>query len=268
MSKKDEVKEASTAVAAAANTAVGMAMDFSADAGMGTEGADKDSFAIPFLSVLQPLSPQVADGVDGAKPGKFINSVTGEMTDEVMFVPVAFQRRFLRWQPREKGGGYKGEFAPSAVETGTVEGLVKGDDGRYYIGGTNPKEHDQLKDTRNHFVLIVREDGSWTQALVSMSSTQIKVSKRLLSRIQGIQMKGPNGQMFTPPSFSHIYKAKSVKQSNDMGTWFGWDIEMAGLVQDADLYAAAKTFHAQIVAGKVDIAPPVNDDTHVSDQAF
>jgi hypothetical protein len=149
-----------------------------------------------------------------------------------------------------------------------VEGLVKSDDGRYYIGGTNPKEHDQLKDTRNHFVLIVREDGSWTQALVSMSSTQIKVSKRLLSRIQGIQMKGPNGQMFTPPSFSHIYKAKSVKQSNDMGTWFGWDIEMAGLVQDADLYAAAKTFHAQIVAGKVDIAPPVNDDTHVSDQAF
>lgn len=263
MSKKPDEKEVGTAVAAAMNTAVGMPLDFAADAGMGTEGADKDSFAIPFVSILQPLSPQVADGVEGAKPGKFINSVTGEMTDEVLLVPVAFQRRFLRWQPREKGGGYKGEYAASLVETGAVDGLQKSEDGRYYIGGTNPKEHDQLKDTRNHFVLLVRPDGTWTQALISMASTQIKVSKRWLSRIQGIQMKGPQG-MFTPPSFSHVYKAKSVKQQNDMGTWFGWDIELVSPVQDADLYAAAKAFHAQVAAGKVEVAPPVNEDEHVA----
>lgn len=240
--------------------AVASAINFMADAGMGTEGADKDSFAVPFLSILQPLSPQVVDGKEGAKGGKFINSVTEEMNDEVLVVPVAFQRRFLRWQPREKGGGYKGDFSPIDVETGKVEGLQRGDDGRLYIGGTNPKEHDQLKDTRNHFVMLVRPDGSWTQALVSMSSTQIKKSKRWLSRIQGIQIKGPNGAHFTPPSFSHIYRCKSVKEQNDQGSWFGWDIDIEGQVQDAELYAAAKAFHANIVAGKVDIAPPVSDD--------
>ncbi len=253
-------KETAVAVQEEKTTALAtMAIDFAADAGMGTEGADKDSFAIPFLSILQPLSPQVADGIEGAKPGLFINSVTEEMMPEVTIVPVAFQRRFLRWQPREKGGGYKGEYSPIDVETGNVEGLTKGDDGRYYIGGTNPKEHDRLSDVRNHFVLIVRPDGSWSQALISMASTQIKKSKRLLSQIQGIQMVGPNGARFNPPSFSHTYTAKSVKEQNDQGVWYGWDIHLNGPVQDAELYAAAKAFHAAIVAGKVDIAPPVGD---------
>lgn len=262
MNKKHDEKEvevAGTAVAAPASTAVGAVLDFAADAGMGTEGADKDSFAIPFLSILQPLSPQVAEGKAGFRAGLFVNSVTEELTDEVLLVPVAFQRKYMRWQPRELGGGYKGDFAPSAVETGAVEGLVKSEEGRYYIGGVDPKKNDQLKDTRMHFVLVVRPDGSWTNALISMSSTQIKKSKRWLSRIQGIVMKGPQG-MFNPPSFSHVYKAKSLRESNDKGTWYGWDIEMVGPVQDADLYAAAKAFHKQIVEGKVDIAPPVNDD--------
>lgn len=267
MAKKEE---AATAVAAAAQTAlaVNTAAMFEQDAGMGTEGADKDSFAIPFVSILQPLSPTVADGKEGHKAGLFINSVTGEVLPEIQIVPVAFQRRYLRWAPREKGGGYKGEFSPIDVETGKVEGLQKGDDNRYYIGGTNPKENDQLKDTRNHFVLLVRSDGSWTQALISMASTQIKKSKRFLSRIQGIQLRSASGAMFNPPSFSHMYKATSVKESNDQGVWYGWEIDMTGPVQDADLYNAAKAFHAQIVAGKVVVAPPVDETPEAGGDSF
>ncbi|HET8689559.1 MAG TPA: hypothetical protein VFM18_23360, partial [Methanosarcina sp.] len=87
MSKKE-----SNAVVEAQNTAVAMAMDFSADAGMGMEGADKTSFAIPFLTMLQGLSPQV-ESVEGAKPGKFINTITNELFDEVLVIPCAYQRR-------------------------------------------------------------------------------------------------------------------------------------------------------------------------------
>lgn len=238
-------------------TALAVAGMFEADAGAGLEGADKDSFAIPFLSILQPLSPIVAEGqIEGAKAGKFINSVTNQMSDVVMLVPVAFQRKFLRWQPREKGGGYKGEYSPVDVETGKVDGMVRTDEGRIYIGGSNPKEHDMLKDTRNHFVLVVKEDGSWSPALVSMASTQIKKSKRWLSRIQGVQLRNAAGQHFTPPSFSHIYKATSVREQNDSGIWFGWEIDIVGPVQDAELYQAAKAFHAQVAAGKVETTPP------------
>jgi len=267
--KKESKKEDGKAVGGGAVTTVdpkagalvaGVASMFEADAGVGLEGADKDSFAIPFLSILQPLSPIVAEGqIEGAKAGKFINSVTSQMSDVVMLVPVAFQRKFLRWQPREKGGGYKGEYSPVDVETGKVDGMVRTDEGRIYIGGSNPKEHDQLKDTRNHFVLVVKEDGSWSPALISMASTQIKKSKRWLSRIQGVQLRNAAGQHFTPPSFSHIYKATSVRESNDQGIWFGWEIDIVGPVQDAELYGAAKAFHAQVAAGKVETAPPPAD---------
>ena len=92
-----------------------------------------------------------------------------------------------------------------------------------------------------------------------MASTQIKKSKRWLSRIQGVQLRSASGAMFNPPSFSHIYKATSLKESNDQGVWYGWELDMVGPVQDADLYAAAKAFHAQIVAGKVSVSPPVDE---------
>ena len=94
-------KKTTTEVAVAeTNTALAvMAADFAADAGLGMEGADKSSFAIPFLSILQGLSPQL-ETVDGAKPGLFINSITNEVFKEVLVIPCAFQRRFLRWAPR------------------------------------------------------------------------------------------------------------------------------------------------------------------------
>ena len=68
-------KTQTTAVAEAKKTAVAMPLDFSADAGMGMEGADKSSFAIPFITMLQGLSPQL-ETVEGAKPGLFINTIT------------------------------------------------------------------------------------------------------------------------------------------------------------------------------------------------
>ena len=41
--------------------------------------------------------------------------------------------------------------------------------------------------------------------------------------MMGIKMQGKNG-LFTPPTYSHIYKLSTVQMSNDKGTWFGWDV--------------------------------------------
>ena len=61
-------------------------------------------------------------------------------------------------------------------------------------------------------------------ALISMKSTQLKVSRNWNSMMNSITLTGKNG-LFTPPSYSHVYKLKSVQQSNDKGTWFGWTID-------------------------------------------
>ena len=262
--QKKDAESTSTAVAEKKEFAVGAAMDFSADAGMGMEGTDKSSFAIPFITLLQGLSPQL-ETVDGAKPGLFINTITNELYSEVFVIPCAYQRRFLRWSPRASGGGYKGEYSPIDVETGNVPGMSEHGgiflmDVPANVAPFDPKGmplYDHLSDTRNHYVLVKSSSGSWQPALVSLSSTQIKKSKRWMSRINGIELTGANGKSFTPPSFSHIYKLKAVKEENSKGSWWGVDADLAGQVEDADLYGRARKFHSDVVAGAVEVAPPV-----------
>lgn len=229
------------------------------DAGAGLEGADRSTFAIPFIAILQGLSPQL-ETVEGARPGLFINTITNELAKELRVIPCAFQRRYLQWAPRDQGGGYHGEHNPVDIETGKVPGVTRGDNGRLELDG------DELKDTRNHFVLVQTPDGAWQPALVSLSSTQIKKSKRWMSRIQGIELKAPNGKPFTPPSFSHMYRLMAVKEKNSKGEWWGLEAELVGPVADSSLYAKAKAFHAQVVAGAIEVAPPINDDSSTDDK--
>lgn len=237
-----------TAVAVKEETALVVPMDdMMADAGAGLEGADRSSFAIPFITILQGLSPQL-ETVDGAKPGLFINTITNELYKEVQVIPCAFQRRYLQWAARSAGGGYRGEHNPVDVETGKTPGVVRDGDGRLKVG------EDELKDTRNHFVLVKSSTGAWLPALLSLSSTQIKKSKRWMSRIQGIELRAPTGKTFTPPSFSHVYLLKAVKEENSKGSWWGLDFDMVGPVAEAEVYAKAKAFHASVVAGDIEVA--------------
>lgn len=232
------------------------AIDFAADAGRGTEGADKASFAIPFIAVLQGLSPQL-ETVDGAKPGMFINTITNEVFKEVLVIPCAFQRRYLRWAPRAAGGGYKGELNPVDVETGKLPGVTQTPEGKRLIDG------DELKDTRNHFVLArSAETGVWQPAIISLTSTQIKKSKRWLSRIQSIELKDAQGRSFNPPSFSHVYRLTTVKEENEKGAWHGVEVNLVGPVTEAEAYGKAKAFHKSVTAGDVEVAPPVPETEH------
>ncbi|HET8689506.1 MAG TPA: hypothetical protein VFM18_23085 [Methanosarcina sp.] len=246
-------------------------MDFMADAGMGMEEADKSSFAIPFIIVLQANSPQL-EKLDDAKAGMLMNSITEELFksgEGVHVIPVSFQRRYLRWSPRSSGGGYKGEYNPIEVETGKIPGMSI-HRGMYLMdvpeGVTNPFDadgrplYDHLSDTRNHFILFQTKEGSWQPALISMASTQIKKSKRWMSRIQGVELTDPkSGRKFNPPSFSHVYLIKTELESNQKGKWYGLDINMAGAVTDPQLYQKAKDFNAQVMAGKVEVSQPADE---------
>jgi hypothetical protein len=234
-------------------------LDFSADAGAGLEGADKDSFALPFITILQGLSPQM-ETVEGAKLGKFINTITNGLSDKVDVVPVAFQRRYLEWAPRAKGGGFHGSHEVLEVESKNY--------GRDENNQLVNEAGNLLKDTRIHYVLVVNESGSFSPAIISLSSTQIKKSKRWLSLIQNIQMKDSAGRTFNPPAFSHIYTLSSLKESNDSGSWYGISVAMKKPVEDGQLYAAAKALNAQVASGAVTASAPPEAEAPVGDDKF
>jgi hypothetical protein len=93
------------------------------DAGQGFENADKDSFAIPFLRILQGLSPQCnkanPDFIRGAEQGMLFNTVTKEClaadgdTDGINMIVCHFDRKFTEWAPNR--GGFRGEHHPSSA---------------------------------------------------------------------------------------------------------------------------------------------------------
>jgi len=273
MSKK---QTAVTAPRAATAVVAPVAIDFASDAGAGMENAGQESFAIPFLSVLQKGSPQVDEAsgaaIEGARAGMFFESVTGRLfsgKEGVMVVPCSYRREFLRWAARANGAGFKGAYTPEMVADMRAKGQIVELDGRLYAPESdrtvNPERSDRFNDTRNHYVLMIdTESGAWTEALLSLTSTQIKKSKMLMSALASVKLKNVAGQMYTPPTFANFVRVTSVAESNDKGNWFGVKFELAGQVDRTEVYAAAKAFHANIIKGDVQVK---YDDTENSPTA-
>lgn len=238
--------------------------DFGAYANQGMEGTDRDSFAVPFLVVLQSNSPQCKKAdpayIPGAEEGNIYNTVTGEVFDGeegVVVIPCAFQRRYVQWVDRDAGGstggaGFRGEHMPNS---NAVLSAVLDNDGRLRVDDTTNKAGeyigDLLVDTRNHFVLLLKDGGEMVEmAIVSMASTQVKKSKNWMSRMQALKFKDKNGKLQTPPTFAMSYRLTTVPESNDQGSWFGWKIEPEERVApDSAEFEAAEAFNRTVNEG-------------------
>ena len=218
---------------------------FEADANMGAQNISQEDLALPFLKILGQLSPEVnkRDGkyVEGAEPGKIINTVTNALYDSIQVVPCHYKRQYIEWQDRGQSSG-----APVAIheaDSDIISQTTRGKDYKDRLPNGN-----YLDNTANHFVLVVGD--SPETALISMKSTQLKVSRKWNSMMMGIKMQGKSG-LFTPPTYSHIYNLKTVQMSNDKGTWFGWDVEKVGPVADKSIYDMAKNFATSVGKGEI-----------------
>ncbi len=238
-------------------------MSFEADEGDGFGNAigDPDSFTVPFLVVLQSNSPQCdpdnAAHVKGAAVGMFLNTATKELYDGkagVVLVPVYFRRALVRWKAREKGGGFLGALDPSEVN---IRELPRDDKGRFLYG----EEGDYLSDTRYHYCVQVTNVGP-RFVVFALASTQIKKSRTWNTQMQTIKLNGTRGQ-FTPPTYSHAYRATTVSESNEKGQWKGVSIEMDHILGLAEysLYAMAKAFKEQVAAGKAEADESARGET-------
>ena len=218
---------------------------FAADANMGAQNISQEDLALPFLKILGQLSPEVnkRDGkyVEGAEPGKIINTVTNALYDSIQVVPCHYKRQYIEWQDRGQSSG-----APVAIheaDSDIISQTTRGKDYKDRLPNGN-----YLDNTANHFVLVVGNNPE--TALISMKSTQLKVSRKWNSMMMGIKMQGKSG-LFTPPTYSHIYNLKTVQMSNDKGTWFGWDVEKVGPVADKSIYDMAKNFATSVGKGEI-----------------
>ena len=251
---------------------------FAEDAGAGMEGAGAESFAIPFLMILQKMSPQVdeASGVaiEGAKAGMLFENITRNLVDGkegVIIIPCAYRRVFLHWSESK---GFQGELLPEDVSRKRQAGEIIERGNKLYVpdkdGNVDPEEADRIADTRNHYVLVVdSKTGAWSQALISLSSTQIKKSRALMTALASVKVES-GVQLITPPTFANLVKVTTVPESNDKGAWHGWHFALDGFVDQADLYAAAKQFHKTVIEGQVKhrYDDVTGGDTEATDDSF
>jgi hypothetical protein len=221
-------------------------------AGAGLENVSTKDMAIPFLSILQALSPQLDENngkyVEGAKQGGIINTALGRVygRDEGIYVvPCGFQSRLVEWTPRESGGGFVAEHP---TDSDLLQRTRKNEKGQDALPNGN-----LLVLTATHYVLLVDPDtGAATQAVIPMSSTQLKKSRAWNSMMASIKVQGKNG-MFTPPSFSQLYHLTTGPEKNAKGSWYSWQIENKGLVS-VDVFRQACDFAESVKAGAVKIA--------------
>ena len=221
---------------------------FEDDAAKGLGAIGQEDLALPFLKILGQLSPEVnkRDGkyVEGAEPGMIYNSVSGELYAGVKgidVIPCFYKLEYIEWKDRGDGPG-----APVAIYDSSSDIMSKTTPDANYKDRLPNGNY--IEKTASHFVIVSGDSPS--TALISMKSTQLKISRKWNSMMSGIKMKGANG-MFTPASFSHIYKLKTTQMSNDKGTWFGWEVSKVGPVTDKGLYDQAKGFSENISKGSV-----------------
>lgn len=225
-----------------------LALTAMAGMGDGFEDTDKDAFAVPFLRILQSNSPQVNEDEDaytkGAKPGMFFNNVSNELFGkEIVVIPVHYLRSFIEWKPNR--GGFVRDHGPDPRIKDKCVPREEGERHDYLENGNI------IQDTRNHYLLVQREDGSLDPCILSLSSTGIKHSRKWMSMMRSLLI--PTGA--AAPMFSSKYRIKTVLNKNDDGSWYQIGekqtaVERIGWISQEEL-EEVKSFRNLITSGAV-----------------
>lgn len=218
--------------------------DLDAFAGAGFEAATSNDYAIPTLSIIQKMSPILDENhalyMDGLKAGMLFNNIARVAYDGkvgLTVIPVFFKPELVEWVPRSAGGGFIGIHAANAP---ILKSAVRSDSGFMVLPNGN-----QIVQTARHFVLVVPPEGDVFQSVISMTSTQLKKSRGWLSLMGTKFLTRKDGSKFQAPSFAYSYHVTTVLESNDRGSWFGWNI-MPGPAVSGELLEMAITFYKAI----------------------
>lgn len=207
----------------------------------GSEEVEAQDLVIPRIELIQGLSKarkkSEAAYIEGADEGMLYNNVTRELYGESLkFVPVYFRKEWLLWRDINKGGGFGGAFpdedsAQAALETMEVPGEW------------------EVIDTNQHFVLVIKDDGSIEEAVISMAKTKAKASRLLnsLVRING------------GPRFSRVYELSGVPDTNKAGQDFhSLSVKNVGFVT-AEQFAHAEAVYELVKSGAATVDRSTDD---------
>lgn len=240
-------------------------------AGAGAENITSKDVSLPFLKILTNNSPQVTQGdskfVSEARPGMVINSVLNKLyngQEGFNVVPCFFKFEYVEWADR----GTQNSVAPVnsyPADSDIMSKTTRGDDRKDRLPNGN-----YIEPTHYHYVMMVDENDQPSEtAVIVMKATQAKKSKKWNSMMLSQRRKGKSG-FFQPPTWSQIYKLRTVLEKNSLGSWFGWEIEHEKDIPNKTLMDAAMAFYDTCKKGnaKVNLSEDQKEQTGTADAPF
>jgi hypothetical protein len=239
------------------------AYDFGEDAGAGFEDMSVKEQLIPFITILQGLSPQVdrsgPDYIEGAQIGMLFETASKELYDikinnpesGIPFIPCWREETYTEWVPRNDvtlpksgkvirggsaGNGFRGIHKPDepAVREAMVE--AQKEFGRSWEFRPLPFYNvDQNEETillHQFNIGIVYgwpelDEMSAQRAMVAFVSTKIPVYQAFMSTAKKIRYMNPStGKLAEPSLYSHQWRLGVVPQENNKGKFYNYRINL------------------------------------------
>jgi hypothetical protein len=227
------------------------------EAGAGLENFTTDDMQIPFIRILQALSPQLNKQdsmyIKGAEQGDIFNTVTQEIykADEgVVVVPCFFEKKFLEFALRSSGGGFIRELSPDdkditlTTREGAAEILPSGN---------------ELVRTHQHLVQVLSpHTNEFAPAVLDMKKTQLKVSRRWNTMKNGIRL--PSGKPM--PLYGTAWYITTIAESNDQGSWYNYKVDRVTEISEKleAMMLEARTMYQSFRKGEVKMAAASADE--------
>lgn len=214
----------------------------------GFEAVTQQDLGIPFIDILQDLSPQVKpkkpEYIEGAKVGDIYNPLTQtimwtEGDEPLELIPLFYERLYVEWKPRGHGGGLVQIHGDASVLSRTKRNDKNED---VIVSGEGQGNIIQTTGYLQVAYDITNSEGP-QRAVIAFKSTQLKKIQGLLNKARALRVNGR-----PVPLFSHTYKFSVMDEGNDKGDWNGWKIELGTIITDPAV--AKQIIKAQQIVNK------------------
>jgi hypothetical protein len=190
-----------------------MSFDPNQFAGAGTENLD-DASAMPLLSILQALSPELKKKddkfIEGASQGDIVHKGLGQVLSQpITVIPISVKTMYVEWVPKDLGGGMVGTHGLDIVNSPLYEQGRKGKPSGTKTYDEWLGENELAKTAYWLFKVLI--DGEWVDSMIAMTSTQLKVHRKLQMDIKKFRYDKMD---VVPPMFARSWTLQAVEETN------------------------------------------------------
>jgi len=221
----------------------------------GFEQINANTMAIPFVRILQKLSPQLnkqkPQFLPDAEEGVWFNTVTKELLgDNIQVIVLKFEHVYIEWLPDR--GGFVSYHSPENAERLAVDKT---------FGKWQTADGNSLQESYAYICMIVGHEDEGI-VVMSFSSSAIKMAREW-NRLMTTHVMD-NGKRALP--YYLVWALKAQYTENDQGSWYSPSVSYAGYISE-DQYSILSTERKALPNRNVDYSALEDKSNKAGDDA-